>query len=172
MLKKILLVVVILFVVAQFVRPERTNPPVDPAQSIFAKQQVSSEAKAILERSCGDCHSNDTKWPWYTNITPINWWIAREHVEHGRGHWNYSTWDPARADMLLEEMCEEVESDKMPMPSYLRMHAEAKLSAADKRTFCEWTLAERNRMKAIGAPQAEQKTGEHSHAPGTPPHKH
>jgi len=136
-LKVVLIVLVVAFLAAQFVRIDRTNPPVDPAHTIKAPADV----QAILDRSCADCHSNNTRWPWYTNVAPVSWWIA-DHIKEGRRELNlseFATYSPKKAKHKLEEICEQVEKGEMPLTGYVPLHPEAKLSDADKSRLCEWS---------------------------------
>jgi hypothetical protein len=168
-LKTIFAILAILLIAAQLIRPNRTNPPVDPALEVHATAQVSPEVSAILRRSCFDCHSNETVWPWYTNITPVNWWIVRSHVEHGRGHFNFSEWGRKEIkdrDHILDEICEEVEKAAMPLPSYLILHGDARLTDQQKQALCDWTKAERARLvppASSQAPAAPSAHGDHKH---------
>ena len=125
----------------QFVRPARTNPRVDPSRSLAAMVPLTPAAATILDRSCRDCHSNDTRWPWYSNVAPVSWFVI-DHVNHGRSHVNYSDWAQYRPDQrrdLLKNMCGFARKGTMPMPSYLRMHAGARLSDTDIAALCDWT---------------------------------
>src|SRR6201988_749106 len=79
------------FVGIHFVRPARTNPTIHQAQTIAAHTQMTEPVGKIFERACNDCHSNNTAWPWYTNVAPVSWWVI-DHVNHGRSHLNYSEW--------------------------------------------------------------------------------
>src|SRR5712691_1086291 len=79
------------FIVIQSYRPAKTNPPVDPSQSIEAQLNVPPQVAAILDRSCNDCHSNKTRWPWYTNVAPISWFVIG-HVDDARKDLNFSEW--------------------------------------------------------------------------------
>jgi hypothetical protein len=149
-LKWMAITLVVLFLGAQFVRPARTNPAVDESQTIFARTQMTPEVAAILNRSCNDCHSNKTVWPWYTNVAPVSWWLSN-HVNEGRHELNYSEWgrlDRDRQDRKLRQMCDEVQDGAMPLSSYLPMHPKARLSDGDKKTFCDWTDAERGRLSS------------------------
>jgi heme-binding protein len=147
-LKWFALVVAVIFIGLQFVRQARTNPPVDPSQTIYARLQVTPQVAAILDRSCQDCHSNTTRWPWYSNVAPVSWLVI-DDVNEGRSHLNLSEWgklDNRRAAKRLEEICEEVEDGAMPLPSYTWIHRSGKLSPEDVKTLCEWSAAERARI--------------------------
>lgn len=136
-LVRIALVVLLLFVAIQLVPVDRSNPPVTGA--LVAPPQV----QAILKRSCYDCHSNETVWPWYAYVAPVSWLVAHD-VEEGREHLNLSAWesiDPKKRAGVADEMAEEVERGTMPMSQYLRMHAEAKLTPADVAALRAWADA-------------------------------
>ena len=146
--KWVAIVLVVIFVGIQFVRPARTNPAIHQPQTIAAHTQMTEPVGKIFERACKDCHSNNTNWPWYSNVAPVSWWVI-DHVNHGRSHLNYSEWGklkPADQNKTLQEICEEVTDGKMPLPSYLPMHPGARLSEEDKKTICDWTEAERKRL--------------------------
>ena len=150
LLKWTVIVLVVLFLGIQLMRPARSNPPVDESQTIEARTQMTPQVKAIFERSCNDCHSNKTVWPWYTNVAPISWWIVG-HINEARQLMNLSEWgklDRDRQDRKLRQICDEVTDGGMPLPSYLPMHPKAKLSEQDKKTLCDWTAAERERLSA------------------------
>jgi len=146
--KWVVIVLVCLFILIQLKRPARTNPPVDESQTIEAHTQMPPQVKDILDRSCRDCHTNKTEWPWYTNVAPLSWWIT-DHVDEGRKNLNLSEWgklDKDRQDKKLRQICDEVEDGAMPLSVYLPMHPKAKLSEQDKKTLCDWTAAERERL--------------------------
>jgi hypothetical protein len=148
--KWLVIIVACLFVLLQLKRPARTNPVSESSQSIEARVQMTPQVKDILDRSCRDCHSNKTEWPWYTNVAPLSWWIT-DHVDQGRKSLNLSEWgklDKERQDKKLRQICDEVEDGAMPFPSYLPMHPKAKLSEQDKKILCDWTAAERERLSA------------------------
>jgi hypothetical protein len=147
-LKWLVIALVAVFVGMQFVRPARTNPSFDPAHTIHARLKMTPEVSAILDRSCQDCHSNATRWPWYSNVVPASWFLV-DHVNEGREHLNFSEWgklDKRGADKRLEEMCEQAFDREMPIDSYTWIHRSAKLSDADRKTLCVWTEAERKRL--------------------------
>ena len=142
-LKFLIIGLALLFALAQVIRPGLVNPPVDPGERIEASVTIPQNVAAILKRSCNDCHTNETVYPWYANITPVNWWL-KSHFEHGRDHLNFSTWakyTPQQKEKRLEEVCEVVESGVMPLPSYLWGHRDAALSAEDSKLLCEWAQA-------------------------------
>jgi len=147
-LKWLLILIVALFVGVQFVRPARTNPAVDQTQTIHAQLQITPQVAAILDRSCQDCHSNSTRWPWYSNVVPASWFLV-DHVDEGREHLNFSEWgklEKREVDKKLEEMCEEVTDRVMPIDTYTWIHRSARLSDAKIKTLCDWTEAERRRL--------------------------
>ena len=136
--------------VAQLVPVARTNPPVE--QELDAPEEV----RSILERSCYDCHSHATRWPWYAWIAPASWLLAYD-VSEAREHMNFSTWGrydaEERADHL-EEIVEMVEQGEMPPWFYLPLHADARVSDADLATLRVWS----------GASGAGRPGGRHRHA--------
>lgn len=163
MLKKILkwsaITLGVGLVIIQLIRPERTNPATDESQMIQAHLQVPADVNAILDRSCNDCHSHQTRWPWYSQIAPVSWLVIHD-VNEGRKHLNFSMWgsyDERRADHKLEEVEEEISKGGMPLPIYLPMHPEAKLSDDDKRVLTDWVKSERNRLKQIKTEQATKE---------------
>lgn len=150
------------FLLMQFVRPARTNPVTDESIAYRAHLQVTPEVEAILKRACLDCHSNETVWPWYSNIAPVSWLVVHD-VNEAREHMNLSEWGRYDADKradLLEEMCEEVEKGSMPLKNYVLAHSEAELSAADIRALCEWSDAEHERAEGTQEGQEGQEEGE------------
>ena len=154
-LKVSAIVLMLLFAVAQFVRPARTNPAVAAGQSLEEASAPPAEVARVLERSCMDCHSNRTRWPWYSNVAPVSWWLT-DHVNHGRRHLNFSEWgsyDAEEADALLGDICKTAKSGTMPLGSYTFVHRGARLSHADVRALCDWTTAERRRL-ALRSPAA------------------
>lgn len=115
-----------------------------------ARLNVTPEVAAILDRSCQDCHSNATRWPWYSNFAPPSWLLV-DHVNEGRQHLNLSEWgrlDKRRASNKLEEICDEVKTGAMPMASYTWIHRSARLSPEDAKILCDWTASERARLAA------------------------
>lgn len=142
------IILVVAFIGIQFYRPARTNPISDERQSLFAGASVPADVQAILQRSCNDCHSNQTKWPWYSHIAPVSWFLV-DHVNDGRAELSFSDWGtypPKKAGHKLEEICELVEKGEMPLESYLIMHRDAALTEGDKQVICNWAKQERAKL--------------------------
>jgi heme-binding protein len=136
-LRQAAVVFFVVFAAAQLVRPERTNPTTDASRTIQAHVGTASELVAVLDRSCRDCHSNATVWPWYTHIAPLSWLMARG-VAEGRKAVNFSEWagyPPEVQRTLLSTSCQDVSSGTMPGP-YTLLHPEMRLSAQDIETIC------------------------------------
>jgi hypothetical protein len=149
-IKGTILVVVVLLVAAQFVRPEKTNPPIQEEHRLETHVQLSPEISSLLNRACFDCHSNRTEWPWYSNIAPVSWFVI-DHVNHGRRHLNFSEWGKYQKherDELLGSIAKMVRMGEMPLDSYNLLHPEARLTGAERGDIQEWAQSERNRMAA------------------------
>jgi cytochrome c551/c552 len=134
-----LLVAVVVGVGLQFVPVKGlgVNPPAR------YKLDAPPEVAAILQRSCFDCHSNETKWPFYARIAPGSWLMARD-VNKGRSRMNFSEWgdaDEAERTIDKENSWEQIESGEMPKWFYLPLHPSARLSDADKATLKTWLMA-------------------------------
>ena len=115
----------------------------------------------ILERSCQDCHSEKTAWPLYSYVPPMSWMIESD-VARGRGHMNLSRWNgypPERQQEILSEMSSLVRNRKMPLPRYLLLHPEARLSDAEADYLYHWAKSERNRLKTASASASPALTG-------------
>ncbi len=128
----------VVFVLIQLVPMSKTNPPI--TQDVAAPAQV----EAILRRSCYDCHSNQTRWPWYAHVAPVSWLVIRD-VEHGRKHINFSTWDkyaddPETVIRKLRNIDKVMHNGSMPLWYYLRAHSEAHLNDADRQAIEDWVL--------------------------------
>jgi len=133
--RKLLLGLAVAFVLAQLVPVPRTNPPVEE------EVDAPPEARAVLERSCYDCHSHETRWPWYARVAPASWLLAYD-VSEAREHLNFSTWgryDAKERKENLEAIAEMVEGGEMPLWYYLPLHPDARLSPGDVAALRAWT---------------------------------
>jgi hypothetical protein len=143
--------IVVAIVVIQFLGPVRSNPISPAAQAVEAHLQLNPQVSSILSRSCGDCHSNNTQWPWYSHVAPVSWFVI-DHVNHGRSHLNFSEWGRFSADEsreMLEHICKEVKSGSMPLTSYTRIHTGAKLSQDDVGTLCDWANSQLETVRRV-----------------------
>ena len=141
--KRVILALVVLFMIAQFIRPSRTNPPVDPALAINASQTVGPAIHSIFARSCNDCHSDLTIWPWYSSVAPTSWLLSYD-VKKGRSAMNLSRWGAypvEKRNDLVKEICTEMSDGEMPGRAYTILHPVARLTDADVQTVCRWTHA-------------------------------
>lgn len=146
--KIVLVCLAVVFLLIQFVRIDYTNPPVEPEKTMEAAINVPADIQQIMARSCNDCHSNKTVYPWYTQIAPVSWWL-KNHINEGRRELNtseFATYAPKKKDRKLEEICGQVRSGEMPLPSYLIMHGDAKLAPSEIDAICAWTDAERKNI--------------------------
>lgn len=153
-MKRILKIIVVAlfagFIVLQFIRPDMTNPPVVADQTLEATTGVPETVAKILTRSCADCHSHNTVYPWYSHIQPSGW-FQDWHIREGRAELNLSEWaklEDRRKKRKLEEICEQAETRQMPLPSYLWIHREAQMSDDEIRILCDWTKAEAAKLSA------------------------
>jgi hypothetical protein len=136
-LKQVAIVIVVVFAAAQFVRPERANPTTDVSRTIQAHMPAGSPLVAVLDRSCRDCHSNQTVWPKYAQVAPLSWLMAQA-VKEGRNALNFSEWaeyQPAQQRLLLATSCDAATSGKMP-GVYTLVRPETRLSPQDIETIC------------------------------------
>lgn len=147
--KKLLIVLLVVFVVAQAFRPEKNNSN-DTSKDISNSYVVPENVKTILAKACNDCHSNNTRYPWYAEIQPVAWWI-NDHVKDGKKHLNFNEFDGyriARQYKKLEECIEEVKDGEMPLASYTIIHKDAKLSDDEKQILFTWCEIVRDSIKA------------------------
>jgi len=148
-LKKVLIVLLVLFVAAQAFRPAKNNSN-DTSKDISKSYVVPENVKAILAKACNDCHSNNTKYPWYAEIQPVAWWL-NDHIQDGKKHLNFNEFDGyriARQYKKLEECIDEVKEGEMPMSSYTIIHKEAKLTDDEKQALFTWCEIVRDSIKA------------------------
>jgi hypothetical protein len=118
----------------QLIRPKMTNPPVIAGSTLSAQYEVPAEVERVLERACADCHSNRTKWPWYSHVAPASWLLAG-HVTDGRRHVNF---DDLSEDVSVKDFCKELRLGTMPVKGYLLLHPEAKVNGAEMQAVCAW----------------------------------
>jgi competence CoiA-like predicted nuclease len=143
MLKRVFLIALTIFVAIQFIRPAKNITAKEKDNSkndISSIYPVPENVKNILKASCYDCHSNNTYYPWYSNIQPIGWWM-QFHVEEGKLELNFNefaSYNKKKQHKKLEELIEEVKENKMPLPSYVKMHKKASLTQHQKYILIDW----------------------------------
>ena len=149
MKNKIIIGVVGLVILIQFFGIDKVNPQADDSQDFIIQSNPPTEVANLIKTSCYDCHSNETKYPWYSNVTPVSWWV-KHHIDEAREELNFSEWGTyklKRKDHKLEESIEEIEHGEMPLKSYLWTHGDAKLNDAQKEQVISWMKAQRAQYK-------------------------
>lgn len=136
MKSKLLIFILVILIAIQFVPLDQTNPPIIDGQEI----EMPDDVKAIMKKSCYDCHSNETVWPAYSKIAPFSWLISHD-VDEGRADINFSEWntysDVDKID-IFEEIWEEIEKEDMPLPYYTILHSEAEITPESKKILVDW----------------------------------
>jgi hypothetical protein len=137
-----------LWIVASIVsRPSTSSTGSSP---LLQGANVDQNVLSIFERACRDCHSDTTRYLWYSYVAPVSWW-TEYHVASGRRHLNFSRWDTyplLRRERLLSSIANQVKDREMPLSSYTLIHRDARLSASDITAIFQWTQAERVRLIA------------------------
>jgi hypothetical protein len=134
-----------LLLAAQFIPVRARNPAVSPAQSIYATQTVPEAVRSVFENSCSDCHSNSTRWPWYSHVAPVSWMIAYD-VHAGRRHFNLSEWGRytgRQKEEKLELICDQVTNGDMPDSKYAFVHRKVRLTQDQRDAVCAWVESAR-----------------------------
>ena len=133
-MKKILLGILI-----QFIRPEK-NISSESINDISTVMDVPENVQEIIKTSCADCHSNTTKYPWYSEIAPVSWYLA-SHVNDGKKHLNFSEWasyNKNQKEHIIKDLKKELKSKEMPLNSYLWIHKEAVVSPEQYKILLDW----------------------------------
>jgi len=140
-IKKILLVLLIVFFAIQFIQPARNKSvqvlPTDISKTIPVPENV----KMILQTACYDCHSNNTNYPWYTYVQPVGW-ILNNHIINGKKELNFSefgSYATRRQQSKLKSIADQARDNEMPLHSYTLMHKSARLSKEEKSIIINWT---------------------------------
>lgn len=150
MFKKILLILLAILIIIQFIRPARNISKGEQPNNIANAFDVPPEVKTILDKACMDCHSNNTRYPWYFKIQPIDWWLTH-HINEGTRELNFDefTKKPLRYQFhKMESTVDLVKKGEMPLDSYLWLHKDAKLTEQEKNTLINWAQGIVDEMKA------------------------
>lgn len=147
MLRKILIGLLIVLIIAQFVQPPHNSGSPVGTEDITHSVQVPDSVMALLKVACYDCHSNSTRYPWYSRITPVNWWL-NHHINEGKRELNFSEFKGTyrRKMKKMEESAEQTEKHEMPISSYLWTHKDARLSDAQRKLIVDWAKNSRQQL--------------------------
>lgn len=149
MKKKILVVLIAIFLIIQLFRPTKNLSSSKSPADISNLYPVPENVNTILHKACNDCHSNNTVYPWYAEVQPVAWWLD-SHIQDGKHQLNFSefaNYSPARQYDKLEEIKKLVDKDEMPLSSYTLIHTNAKLTDAERKILTGWSEGIRNEMK-------------------------
>ncbi|MEO5909408.1 MAG: heme-binding domain-containing protein [Pelobium sp.] len=150
MLKKVLIGIAVILVLIQFIRPEKNIHPEVQANAIQTVYSVPDTVNQLLTVACYDCHSNNTRYPWYNNIQPLAWWL-NNHVQDGRKHLNFdefTSYSLKKQDHKLEELIDSQKDHWMPLDSYTWAHGNAVLTAKESKMIVDWANSTRNMIQA------------------------
>jgi hypothetical protein len=146
-IKWVILGLVIAFAALQLVQPAHTNPPV---KTDFLKATAAPpDVAAMFRTSCYDCHSDETRWPWYSHIAPMSWQVVQD-VNHGRRHVNLSEWpdNPDLARKKIGDMSDAIDDGDMPLPKYTLIHKDARLTSQQRDELTKWLDAQASALKS------------------------
>ena len=147
-IKTMIIISLIFIIIIQFIRPAK-NISLQPSLSNIAKQYtVPADVDTILKRACYDCHSNNTKYPWYAKFQPVYWWL-NSHIKDGKHALNFDAftlYPIAKQYKRMNDITEEIKQGDMPLPTYSFEHKEARLTADDKQKIYNWCNAIRNNI--------------------------
>jgi len=138
-MKRVLFVILAVFILIQFIRPEKNNSK-DETYALSTVMEIPVEVNRIIQTSCADCHTNSTRYPWYNEIAPASWFLAY-HVKEAKEHLNFSEWTTYNKDQkehLLKDLKEVLNEREMPLKSYLLIHKDAKLTENQYQILYDW----------------------------------
>lgn len=149
-IKKIAIALLVILVAIQFFRPEKNTESAITENHIYNVYSTTNEVKTILDKACNDCHTNNTKYPWYASIQPVAWWL-NDHIKDGKKHLNFSeykNYNLRRQYHKMEEVIEQVKEGEMPLNSYTLTHGDAKLTSDEQALLTGWAQSIMDTMKA------------------------
>ena len=139
-MKKISVILLVAFILIQFFSIDKNNPAPTPQMDFLTIKNTPETTANLIRNGCYDCHSNETKYLWYSNVQPIAWFL-QDHIEEGRKELNFSTfatYEPKRQAHKLAEAIEQIEKDEMPLDSYIIANSEAKFSEDQKQEVIQY----------------------------------
>lgn len=140
-MKRILLILLGLFLLAQLIQPDRSVPAIDPRNDMLAVTGAPADIQQLVIGACYDCHSYKTTDPWYGGITPVNF-IMQHHINEGREVLNFSLWDRYACTEAAGENGESIQEGEMPPGYYRFMHDHGDLSTAQQQQLVSWFSAQ------------------------------
>lgn len=143
------MLLLVVLVVLQFIRPTKNNSR-EQSHDISTKYKMSDSVRLVFDKACADCHSNNTKYPWYASVQPLAFWLDH-HVQEGKRELNFNEFASYRIgkqNHKLKEVIEQIEEGEMPLSSYTLIHKEAVLSANEKATLINWCKSVMDTIKA------------------------
>lgn len=146
--KYLLLGFLLAFSLVQFIPVDLPENNAAQSKDIIHAENAPEEIKSILRKACYDCHSNQTVYPWYSNVAPVSWLVAKDTRE-GREELNFSAWadlSKRKKIKILNEIAEEVEEDKMPLKIYTLVHSDAILTEEEVNTLIAWTKLQSDKL--------------------------
>lgn len=147
--KKVLLGLLMVFIIIQFVRPEKNVSATPTPNDLFAHYQAPDSLKQLIKSACYDCHSNNTTYPWYAEVQPVAWWLD-DHIKVGKRKFNFSEfagYTAKKADHKMEELMEMVKEEEMPLQSYTIIHTDSRLTDAQRRAMTDWAAGIRKELQ-------------------------
>jgi hypothetical protein len=148
---KNVLAIIFVLIVIQFIQPSRNKSGQVLQADIANTVNVPDKVLSILKNSCYDCHSNNTRYPWYVNIQPMGWIMAR-HIKNGKADLNFSefgSYSKRKQSNKLRSIVSSLEDGSMPISSYTIMHSDAKLSSNDKEIIIDWATKTKDSLTTI-----------------------
>ena len=138
--RSLLITLLIVFVAIQLKTTDKTPIKITPESDFLALEEAPQDVTKLIQSVCYDCHSNQTQYPWYSNVAPVSWWLEG-HINNGRSKVNFSLWDtytPAQKDTLKNKSAELIEKKWMPILTYKITHADARLNEAQRLMLIAW----------------------------------
>ncbi len=150
MLKKILLFLLVIFIAIQFIHPRANKAKGAQPNYIGQSFSIPEDVRAILHKACNDCHSNNTRYPWYSNIQPVDWWLTN-HIKDGKAELNFDEYTNRSLRYQyhkMEELIDQVKKNEMPLNSYTWIHKDAILTDQEKVSLTAWADAVMDTMRS------------------------
>jgi len=149
-MKRVLFFFLIIFTAIQFIRPEKNNHVGPQPNDISALHPIPTNVNTILSKACKDCHTNNTRYPWYSNVQPVAWFLAN-HITDGKRSFNlneFVTYPVWRQYDKISEIKKQIDKNSMPLSSYTLIHRDAILSNTEKNIVETWSENIRQQMES------------------------